>query len=123
MYELLGFVTFWRVLYVNGLEIQLIFYHMFLILLPSSVMKSGIHSFLFFTAFMILVFLVKLAFLVTSTGLWHKLTKILTVLSQFSTSMKGARAKPKAVFMYNVQKQPILVFGCASLAQNLHIGC
>ena len=38
-------------------------------------------------------------------------------LSQFSTSMRGARAKPKAGFEFNVQKQPVAVSGGASLAK------
>ena len=63
-------------------------------------MRSGLHSFPFFKIFMILFLLVRLAFMVTSTGLWHR-------PPDNSTSMRDVRAKPKAGIRFNVQKQPM----------------
>ena len=62
---------------VTKLVIQHIIKHIFLILVPDSVM-SGIHSFLVFTILRILFLLVTFAFLVLSTDLWHGLETILT---------------------------------------------
>ena len=43
------FTTFSTMLFPNKLGIQLIFYHMFLILFPGNVMRSMLHSSLFFS--------------------------------------------------------------------------
>ena len=42
-------------------------------------------------------------------------------LSQSSTSVKSARAKPQVGFLFNVLKQPVLEYGGASLAKKPHL--
>ena len=56
-----------------GLGIQLIFKHLFLILLPDSVVRLQLHSIPFFTVLRILFLIVKLAFIATLTSLWCRL--------------------------------------------------
>ena len=92
---LLGFMTFWTVPYQNGLVIQLVFEHSFFILLPGSVVKSGLHSFPFFTTLWILFLLACLyGHINWSVAQTHQQSSL--ELSQSSTSMRGVRAKPKA---------------------------
>ena len=67
------FMVFWSVLCLNRLVIQIVFWHIFLIWLPESAMNSGLHSFPFFTTLRVLFLLVRLAFMVTSMGLWHRI--------------------------------------------------
>ena len=74
VYEFLRFMTLQTVLCPNRLIIQFIFKHIFLILLPGNVMMPGLHSIPSFTTLMIVFLLVRLAFIVTSTGLWQRLT-------------------------------------------------
>ena len=70
---------------------------------------------------MILSLLVRLAFMVTSTGVWQRLINNPQLgLPQSSTSIRGARAKPKAGFMFNVWQWPVLVPGGVSFAQKPH---
>ena len=48
--------------------------YLFLILLPGSVMKSGLPSFPFFRILRIPFLLVRLAFMIASTGHWQRIT-------------------------------------------------
>ena len=83
-------------------------------------MKSGFHSFPLFTALMILFLLGRLAFIVIwSLAQGHQQSSL--ALFQMSTSMRGARAKPKAGFWFNVQKQFVLESSGASLAKKPHL--
>ena len=82
-------------------------------------MKSGLYSLPFFTAFKILFILVRLAFMVASTDLWHRLTNIPHLDFPGFNYYEGARAKPKAAFKFNAKKQPVPESGSASLAKSL----
>ena len=73
VYIILRFMTFWTMLCLNGLLIQFIFWHSFLILLPGGTVKSGLHRFPFFTMFVILFFLLSLVLVAASSVLWHRL--------------------------------------------------
>ena len=66
------FMTVWTMLCPNELGTQLVFYHMCLILLPGSIMESGLHSSLFFTDSRIWFLLVRLVCMAISAGLWHR---------------------------------------------------
>ena len=57
---------------VNGLVIHLVFYYMFLILIPRRIMKSGLCSSPFFSILRTLFLLVRFAFIITLIGLWHR---------------------------------------------------
>ena len=70
-------------------------------------MKSGIPGFPFFTTYMIL--LVTLAFMFPSAALCHRLYEGVLGPSQ------------RVGFMFNVQKQPVLVSGSAFWAQKPHL--
>ena len=63
MNHLLIFVAFWTVLFLN-----------WLVMLPGSIMKLGLPGFPFFTILRIPFFLVRFGCMVTSAGLWHRLT-------------------------------------------------
>ena len=68
-------------------------------LLPGSVVKSGFHSYPFFTILRMLFLLVKLAFMAVLTHLWHRLSNNppLACLKS-SPSIKGVQATLKAGF-------------------------
>ena len=72
-----------EMLCLNGLVIQFIFWHLFLILLIGSVMKTGASQFPFFTTLRILFLLLSLQVfqLVSSTGLQTILTWIFPVFN------------------------------------------
>ena len=60
--------------------------------------------------------------MVTSTGHWHSLTSSLPFnCPKSSTSLRGARAKPKAGLQFNFQKWPVLEFVGAFLAKKSHL--
>ena len=76
LHELLAkFMAFWMGLLLNQLVIQLLFYSIFLKILPGSVIRSGLFDSLFFRVLRILFFLVKLIFIVTLTRFWQRLSK------------------------------------------------
>ena len=59
-----------------------------------------------------------LAFMVTSTGLWHRITNNLQFdFSQLSICMRGTRAKLKAGFRLHVQNRPVPESAGAILVQ------
>ena len=58
---------------LNRLEIQPMLWCIFLILLPGNVVKSGLHSYLFFRILRIVFFLTKLVFIMTLTCFLQKL--------------------------------------------------
>ena len=60
--------------------------------------------------------------MVTPTGLWHRAHQLsLFGLSQSSASMRCARAKPKAGFGFNVQKEHMMKSCAGSLAKKPHL--
>ena len=94
------FMTFWTMLFLNRLVIQIIFNLSLLILLPGSIGKSRLLNFPFFIVWRILFLPVRLVFMPTPTGPWHRSTH------QFLISVRGARARTRAGFWFNVQKWP-----------------
>ena len=68
--------------------------------------------------FMIIFLPVRLAFLVTSTDLWHRLTNNPHL---DSTRLECAMANSKTGFIFNVQTWPVLVSDGASLTQKTHL--
>ena len=68
------FTTFWTMLFPNELGTWLIFEHMCLILFPGSIVRSGLHSSLFFTVSGMWFLLVRPACMAVLTGLWCRLS-------------------------------------------------
>ena len=69
--ELLAFMLFWTMLYLKKYWNTP---HLFLILLPGSIVKSGLHSIPFFTILRTLLLLGKLAIMAALNDLWHRVS-------------------------------------------------
>ena len=65
-------MTFWTMLCLNRLVIQLIVGHIFLILLPGSILKSGFHNFHYFTIVRTMFLLMRLSIMAVLTSLWFR---------------------------------------------------
>ena len=91
------------------------------ILLPGSVIRSGLLSFPFFTVIKILFLPVRLACMDASTGPWCGPTMQPSFDCPSPETMRGARAKPRDWFKFNVQKWPGPVFGGTSLPKKPHL--
>ena len=113
MHEILGLIIFWTVLCLNrfnpACSLTYLFNYAF-----KHCCEVWVYSLPFFTVFTVQFLLMKLAFIDA-----HQ--QCLLGLSQSSASVRGVRARPKAGFMFNVQKQPVLVSDGASLAKKLHL--
>ena len=70
-------MTFWTIQFPNDLGTWLIFQHMCLILFPGSVMRSRLHSSLFYTISGMGFLLVRLSCMAILTGLWHRFSNSL----------------------------------------------
>ena len=113
-------MTFWTVLCLNRLVIQLVFWHISLNSASRQHHEVWASQFPFHNMLQILFLLVSLAFTVTPTGLWHKLTRHPHLdCHRPQPSMMGARTKPNAAFRFNVQKWPMLEYSDAFLAPHL----
>ena len=67
-------MIFWIMLYLNGLGIHLIVWHLFLTILLGIIMSSGLHSTPFFIILRTLLLLVKFAIMAALTGPSHRLS-------------------------------------------------
>ena len=74
MNYLQGFITLWTMLCLKRLVIQVVFQHIFLILLQHNIIKSELPSSPFSTILRTMYHLVRLAFMVTLSGLWLRLS-------------------------------------------------
>ena len=110
------FIAFWTMPCLNELVIQHVFQDIFHILLPDSVSKFRLHSSSFFIILRTLFLLVKHAFMSAIARI--RLSNTVPLAYVFSTFMRGGKARPKAGFQFNVQKQPVPESSWGSLAKN-----
>ena len=115
-------MTFWTMLCPNDLGTPFIFLHMCLILFPGSIVRSGLHSSLFFTVSRMWFLLVRLACMAVSTGLWHRLNNSPSrvCLSLFHLR-EVAKPMPWPRFHFTLQKRPVPGSSGASLAKRPHL--
>ena len=78
---------------------------MCLILFQGSIVRSGLHSSLFFTVSMMWFLLVRFACMAILTGLWHRLSKSSMGSSQSFPSKRGGKARPWPGFHFMGQKR------------------
>ena len=87
-----------------------------LILFPGSIVRSGLHSSLFFTISSMWFLLVRLACMAILTGLWHRLSNL-----TFFPLGRGGKARAQTGFYFTMQKRPVPGSSGASLAKRPHL--
>ena len=92
---------------------------MCLILFPGSIMRSGLHSSLFFTVSRMWFLLLRLACMVILNGLWHRLSKSSMGLSQYFP-LRGV-VKPGHGLGFISQCKRDLCQGLVVLAKRPHL--